>query len=156
MSLRSRINLGKAPAPAPAAKTPAAPAKTPAAAPPAAAPSKGPGKPQEGTLTFKCGHARELAKIALGPCQHCQEQAQRQAKVARAERRRKAAPQGFRLPHGSTLLATYDAGRECWSGTLEVPVLGPVSGEAGGVRALIDRLGQLAHARLAAQNGGSS
>jgi hypothetical protein len=108
--------------------------------------------PQEATLTYSCGHGRPLAKVALGPCQHCQEQAQRQLKIARAERRRQAAPRGFRLPDGSTLRVSYDAGRECWSGVLEVPGLGPVGGEAGGVRALIDRLGQQAHARLSAQN----
>jgi hypothetical protein len=76
------------------------------------------------------------------------------------ERRREAAQADrvtrprFRLPDGSDFHAVYHAEGERWSGTLAVPGLGPVSGEADTVLRLIDRLGHLAHAAIRLAEGG--
>jgi hypothetical protein len=59
----------------------------------------------------------------------------------------------FRLPDGSDFHAVYHAEGERWSGTLVLPGLGPVSGEADTVLRLIDRLGHLVHAAIRPAEG---
>jgi hypothetical protein len=123
--------------------------------PPAALRRPGPKKPKGPVVKFTCGHARPADHLARGRCPACQELGRQQMREEHhrvLERRREAAQADrvarprFRLLDGSDFHATYHAEGERWSGTLAVPGLGPVSGEADTVLRLIDRLGHLAHA----------
>jgi hypothetical protein len=153
MNLRDRLNLPQKSPPRPPATPPKAPAAQ--ARPPAApkAPGKAGGKPDAPTVVMACGHVRAVASLAKQRCLACVDEDRRQIK----ERKKRATyvrqQQQFRLPSGSSLLASYDGGRQCWSGVLEVPGLPALTGEASGVMKLLDALGREAHRLLTANAG---
>jgi hypothetical protein len=104
-------------------------------------------------VTLACGHARPLAQLLKQRCQQCLDADRKEANERRARMRaarRADLPPHFRLPDGSTMLASYDATARRWSGVLEVPGLAAVNAEEQTALRLIDALGLLAYRLLAA------
>jgi hypothetical protein len=162
MALRDRLGLVKPPTrPAakqptvrhvlasPPAPTPPPPAPTPAPAPAAPARVK---KPKPDTITFRCGHAKDVVHVIKARCPTCQTQAleamNREQKRVAKKRRSGRSHSADRLPNGAHFQAVYESAYQVWSGTLMIPGAGTFEGTAGGIGSLIAHLSDRFRATL--------